>query len=244
MSSSTPYLASPAAYPRVKLVHSFAELIATPLADGINAVCWPRSLEGDYAEVVAALGPGPDDEPLRPLDEATLHALPLSPAGRIAAEQMLADLALLRAHELDPVLNCIYGYPRDEDAGPVPTDVFSYHADSAPVPAATLLCTYHGPASEGLGNEDAVRRVDMPATRAALLADYGGEDDAEFAAYLSENCFDLHYAPARPDAQPFSFGLGNLWRIAIAYPDCPVPPCVHRAPATLPGEAPRLLLIS
>lgn len=244
MSSSIPYLASPAAHPRVKLVHSFAELLATPFANGINAVCWPRELSGDFAEVVTALGASPDDEPLRPLDETTLRALPLSPAGRGAVESMLADLQLLRDHDLDPVLNCIYGYPRDEDAGPVPTDVFSYHADRAPVPAATMLCTYHGPASEGLANEDAVRRIDVPATRAALLKAYGGDDDADFAAYLSEHCFDLHYVPTRPEAQPFSFGLGHLWRIAIAYPDCPVPPCVHRAPATSPGEPPRLLLIS
>ena len=36
----------------------------------------------------------------------------------------------------------------------------------------------------------------------------------------------------------------NLWRIATDHPGCPVPPCIHRAPATLPGASPRLLLIS
>ncbi|HUR46218.1 MAG TPA: hypothetical protein VMZ27_10115, partial [Candidatus Saccharimonadales bacterium] len=65
----------------------------------------------------------------------------------------------------------------------------------------------------------------------------------DFREYLKENCYDLHYAPI-PTARPFSFGLGNLWRIAVDYPCSPVPPCLHRAPETLPGQPPRLLLIS
>jgi hypothetical protein len=46
------------------------------------------------------------------------------------------------------------------------------------------------------------------------------------------------------NAQPFSFGLGNLWRIAVDYPGNPVPPCIHRAPTTRPEQRARLLLIS
>jgi hypothetical protein len=156
---------------------------------------------------------------------------------------MLEDQRLLREHGLEPVLNCINGYPRDEDAAVVPTDVFSFHADSAPVEADTWLCTYHGPASEGLRNDEARRRVDVPETRAKLLSLFGGDDNAEFKEFLNEHCYDLHYA-ALPEARPFSFGLDNLWRIAVESPDSPVPPCIHRAPATLPGQAPRLLLIS
>jgi len=83
----------------------------------------------------------------------------------------------------------------------------------------------------------------MPATRAALLRQFGGEDNLEFYEYLNANCYDLHYAPM-PHARPFAFGLGNLWRIALDYPGGVVPPCIHRAPATLPGQPPRLLLIS
>jgi hypothetical protein len=45
-------------------------------------------------------------------------------------------------------------------------------------------------------------------------------------------------------AQPFSFGLGHVWRIACEHPGSPVPPCIHRAPETAPGQPPRLLLIS
>ncbi len=230
----------PPDYARVRRVESFAELIATPFADGVNALCWPRVLPGDFAEVVAALGPG---EGIMTIDDARLLTLPVSTAGRAAIAILLEDQRLLRERELDPVLNCIHGYPRDDEPGPVRTDVFSFHADSAPVEAETWLCTYHGMASEGLRNEDAQRRIDMAATRAALLEQFGGADDADFREYLSEYCYDLHYAP-QPGAEPFSFGLGNLWRIAVDWPGSPVPPCVHRAPDTAPGDPPRLLLIS
>lgn len=231
--------ALPSDYARTKQVISFAELVATPFADGVNALCWPRALAGDFSEVVALLGAG---EGITPLDEARLRALPVSAAGRAAVDLLLEDQRLLRELGRDPALNCIDGYARDEQPGPVATDVFSFHADSAPVEADTWLCTYHGPASEGLRNDEAQRRVDLPATRAALLREFGGEDDAAFREYLQENCYDLHYASGST-ARPFSFGLGNLWRIAVDWPGSPVPPCIHRAPATRPGAPPRLLLI-
>ena len=135
------------------------------------------------------------------------------------------------------------GYPRDAADGPVPTDVYSWHVDRAPVPADTYLCTYIGGSSEGLPNEAAVRRVDVAETRAKLLELYGGPDGEDFAAYLAEHSFDLHYSPML-GAQPYGFGLGNLWRIAIAYPGAPVLPCIHRAPLTPRGAPARLLLIS
>ena len=91
-------------------------------------------------------------------------------------------------------------------------------------------------------NDEAKRRVDVPETRAELLRLFGGEDNDVFREYLNENCYDLHYAPVA-SARPFSFGVGNLWRIAVQYPGSPVPPCIHRAPATRPGQL-RLLLIS
>jgi hypothetical protein len=220
-------------------VRSFAALADTPFGAGVNALCWERPLPGGFDEIVARLGPGTG---LVALDEACLRTLAVSPSARPAIELLLADLQRLLARDLDPVLNCILGYPRDEEPGPVVTDVFSFHADSAPVPADTWLCTYHGPPGEGLRNDEAQRRVDVPATRAQLLRAFGGEDDAGFRAYLQENCYDLHYAPT-PDARPFSFGLGHLWRIATDYPGSPVPPCIHRAPTPPPGAPPRLLLI-
>ena len=202
--------------------------------------CSTTSLKLPGSEVVEQLGVS---DGITTLDDARLAALSVSAAGRVAIDILVKDQRLLRERGLDPVLNCIAGYPRDENAGPVPTDVFSFHSDSATVEADTWLCTYHGPASEGLRNDEAQRRVDIPKTRAELLKLYGGEDDAGFHEYLNENCYDLHYAPLA-QARPFSFGLGNLWRIAVDYPGRPVPPCIHRAPATLPGDPPRLLLIS
>lgn len=226
---------------RVRRVSSFVELAATAFQGEVNALCWERTLPGDFAEVVAALGPG---EGIVTLDAPRLRALSLSPAGRLAVEVMLADLDRLRDRQLDPALNCIHGYPRDEAPGPVRTDVFSFHADRAPVPADTWLCTYHGAPSEGLPNEDACRCIDVPAIRAELLRRLGGTgDDEAFRDHLAENCYDLHYMPAA-GARPFSFGVGHLWRIALEYPDAPVPPCIHRAPDTGPGDPPRLLLIS
>jgi hypothetical protein len=235
----TPFIAPPG-YSRIKVVNSFDELVATPFAGGVNALCWPRTLPGDFSEVVELLGAG---EGIITLDDARLESLPVSAAGRAGIEVLLEDQRLLREHDRDPVLNCIHGYPREEEPGPVPTDVFSFHADSAPVEADTWLCTYHGLASEGLRNDEARRRVDVPETRAQLLQLFGGEDAGDFREYLKENCYDLHYA-AVPQARPFSFGLGHLWRIAVDWPGSPVPPCIHRAPETLPGLPPRLLLIS
>lgn len=223
---------------QARRVGGLAELADAPFRAGINALVWPRALAGDFAEVVAALGPG---EGVEPLDEARLAALGLSPSGRRAAGIMIADLQALRTHGLAPELNCIHAYPRDPDEV-VPTDVYSFHVDSAPVEAATWLCTYHGAPSEGLANAEARRKSDEPAIRAALLSAYGGRDDADFAAWLHEHGYDHHYAPA-PSARPWTFGTGHLWRIAVDWPDSPVPPCIHRAPAQAAGEA-RLLLIS
>lgn len=238
-SRMTPF-ALPADYPRIKRVKSFHELVTTPFAGSINALCWQRTLPGDFSEVMRHLAVGAG---ITTLDDATLQSLPVGAAGRAAIDVLLEDQRLLRERDLDPVLDCINGYLRDANPGPVPTDVHSFHADSATVEADTYLCTYHGPPSEGLRNDEAQRRVDIPETRARLLKLHGGEDDGAFLEYLNENCYDLHYAPVA-HARPFSFGLGNLWRIATEWPGSPVPPCIHRAPETLPGQLPRLLLIS
>jgi len=230
----------PPGYSRARAVASFADLLATPLDRGVNALCWPRTLPAGFDAVVAALG---DGEGIVPLEEERLLALDLPPAGRAAVAWMLADLHRLRDQGLEPALNCIYAYPHDDPAAPVATDVYSFHADRAPIAADTWLCTYHGAPSEALRQDDACRKVDAPAIRARLLADYGGPDDAGFREFLADNCYDLHYAP-RPGAEPFSFGHGHLWRIAVEYPGNPVPPCVHRAPLVGRESPPRLLLIS
>jgi hypothetical protein len=233
-------LCLPADYPRIRVVHSFAELVAVPFEGHCNAVCWPRELPGDFDEVFAHLAA---DAGVNTLDEARLAALPVSAEGRVAIEFMLEDLRLLRTHGLAPNLDCIDEYARDDEAAIVPVDVYSFHIDRATVATDTYLCSYRGPASEGLRNDEAQRRVDVSETRAALLAQFGGEDGEAFREFLRESCCDLHYAPL-PHAQPFSFGVGTLWRIAVDHPGSRVPACIHRAPATQPGQAPRLLLIS
>lgn len=230
----------PAGYARIKIVRSFDELVATPFGGGVNALCWERTLAGDFGEVVEQLVAADD---ISTLDEARLQALALSPAGRQAVDTLLADQRRLRALGLSPVLDCIQRYPRDDDGAVVPTDVYSFHADRATVETDTYLCSYTEAASEGLRNDEARRCVDEPEIRAELWRRYGGAENEGFAEYLQEHCYDLHYLPVA-SARPFSFGLGNLWRIAVEYPGSPVPPCVHRAPATLPGRPPRLLLIS
>ena len=224
---------------RVRQVGSFAELLTTPFAGDVNALCWERTLPGDYAEVITKLGPG---EGIVPLDDERLRALDLSLTGRLAAEAMLDDQQLLRDHELAPSLNCVYDCVRGTDAGTVPTDVLSFHVDSAPVEVDTWLCTYHGACSEGLANEMAERKVDQLEIRAALLKEYGGADDSGFAEFLHEHSYDSHYA-TKPGAKPYPFGTFTLWRIATRWPGSPVPPCIHRAPENKPGS-PRLLLIS
>lgn len=230
----------PPDYRRIKVVTSFEELVAARFEDGVNALCWPRTLPGDFGEVVKQLGVGSG---VTTLDEARLRRLPVSAAGRVAIDVLLEDQRRLQELELAPALDRINGYLRDENPGPIATDVYSFHADSATVETDTWLCTYYGLASEGLRNDEARRRVDIPEIRIDLLQRFGGADDDAFREYLNESCYDLHYAPI-PGARPFSFGLGNLWRIAVEYPGSPVPPCIHRAPETLPGQPPRLLLIS
>lgn len=230
----------PAGYRRIKVVQSFDELITTPFGDGVNALCWERELPGDFREIVKRLGL---TDGITTLDDTRLQALSLSAAGAAAREILLEDQRLLRARGLAPVLDCIGGYPRDEEPTALPVDVYSFHADSAPVATDTWLCSYQDSATEALRNEEALRRVDVPEIRSQLLAEFGGPDGAEFREYLNEFCYDLHYAPL-PHAQPFSFGFGHLWRIAVEYPGSPVPPCIHRAPETRPGDLPRLLLIS
>jgi hypothetical protein len=235
-----PALTLPANYPRIQVVESYEALVNTPFGGGVNALCWQRSLPGDFAEVVRQLGVM---EGITTLDEAVLKALVLSPAGQAAREVLIEDQRRLRDHGLAPILDAIQAYPRDDEPGPVPTDVYSFHVDSATVETDTFLCSYTEIPSEGLRNDEAVRKVDVPDLRKELLDLWGEGDDEAFGEFLHDCCFDLHYAPL-PQAVPFSFGVGHLWRIAVEYPGSPVPACIHRAVPPPPGQMPRLLLIS
>ena len=240
--SETDAFTVPEGYTRIKIVGSFGELVNFPFGPEVNAICWQRELPGDFDELAALFR---QEEDVTSLDEDLLRDLreDLSPAGRAAAEALLKDQRLLRDYGLKPSLECVPRYLRDEAAAIVPTDVYSFHADRATVKTDTYLCSYNEFATEGLRNEEAQRHIDLPATHTKLLKQFEQDGGGDFEEYLRENCYDLHYAPL-PGAVPFSFGLGNLWRIAVEYPHCPVPPCLHRAPETVEGRLPRLLLIS
>src|SRR5450432_2477872 len=143
---SHPGFTSPIGCRGVKVVGSFEELVNTPFGAGVNALCWARTLAGDFYEVVqgiAAVGN------ITTLDDATLRALDLSEHGRAAVETLLNDLKNLRSVGLSPVLDCIQKYPRDEEGEIVPTDVYSFHVDSATAQTDTYLCSYTEASSEG-----------------------------------------------------------------------------------------------
>lgn len=220
-----------------RTVTTFDALIG-PFAAGENARCLSRTLDGDFDGLAAALAQRAEDEGgLLVLDEAVLRSVHgVDP--RVLAV-LREDRRRLEELGRNPQLNVLTHYPRDARGLPITVDVHSFHADRAPVEADTFLCTYSGASSEGLEPEDAERLVDDPTIAAQLRALHGSAEGLE--AFLTEECFDLQYRP-KPGAIPFSFGCGDLWRIAIAWPGAPVPPCVHRAP--LPDGRPRLMLIS
>ncbi len=227
-------------FPCPKIVNTFDELITTPFDKSTNALCWKRSLSGDFDEIAVQLS-GYNE--ILSLEEDDLYSLDLSNSGRIARDILVQDLRLLRNLELEPNLDCIPSYPRDSKPSPVATDVYSFHVDTANTNADTYLCSYNLASSEGLLNSEAVRKIDIPETRSKLLNLYDKEDDNGFTEYLKENHFDLHYLPIS-GATPYAFGLGNLWRIATDCPTSPTLPCIHRAPTTSSDQSPRLLLIS
>jgi hypothetical protein len=227
---------SPAGQP-MHCVTNFEALVATPFYGATNAICWNRTLTGDFGEIAKKVEL---NENITVLEPEQLCALQLSEQGQLARAIILHDLKLLTAHGAAPILNIIKCYDRDDAAPFFPTDVYSFHADRSPVPTDTFLCTYYGEPSEILPNAQAQQKVLVPEIREELKKLYGGADEG-LESFLSEHFFDLHYQAA-PGAQPVSLGTGNLWRLATDHPGSPVPPCVHRAPMEKPGQ-PRLLLI-
>ncbi|MBC2604749.1 hypothetical protein [Pelagicoccus albus] len=224
----------------VRIVHSFEELLDTQFGNGINALCWKRKLSGNFDEIVSRIG---EVDEITSIDEDDLLRFDLSEAGAIAREQLLRDFRLLSQAGLDPCLDCIPSYPRSDYTGVIPVDVYSYHADSANCAADTYLCSYTGASSEGIPYHQSILRAEVPEIRAKILEEYGKPEDAGFSDFLREKFYNLHYQPINQSVVPYSFGFGNLWRIATDYPGSPVPPCIHRAPTTSPGQSNRLLLI-
>jgi hypothetical protein len=218
-------------------VRTFEELLE-PFTTQVNARCFERTLLADFEGLASALATRAEAEGgLLVLSASLLRGLAGVDERAVAA--IIDDMQRLEELGRAPQVNLLTRYPRDERGFPFPVDVYSFHADRAPVEADTFLCTYAGAPSEGLDNADAERLIDDPAIRAALREHHGR--DKGFEDFLVEECFDLHFR-AKLGATPFSFGLGHLWRLAVAAPGVPYPPCIHRAP--LEQGKPRLMLIS
>jgi hypothetical protein len=224
---------------RIKQVTRFEELLNTPFAGAINAMCFNRDLKGDFSEIVAKFEM---NENILEIDIDDLEALELSENGQIARKILLNDLNLLKEFGASPVLNLIKSYDADEDNPIFPTDVYSFHVDRSPIPTATFLCTYLGEASEIVPNSQAIQKILIPEIRAQLLELHSNsQENSDFESFLSENFFDLHYK-AYENAEIVNLGLGNLWKIAVDHPNNAVLPCLHRAPKEKNGQT-RLLLI-
>jgi len=223
--------------PHIGFVSNFNDLVSTPFDGTLNAVCWTRTLTGDFAEIVNKVVL---NENIVLLEKAALCELSLSEAGKLARTILLDDWKLLKAHGAAPILNVIRCYERDDACPFFPTDVYSFHVDRSSVPTDTFLCTYYGEPSELLFNEQAQQKVLVPEIRAELKKMYHGAPEG-FDSFLKEHFFDLHYQ-ANADAQPVSLGTGNMWRLAVDHPGSKVPPCIHRAPQEKNGQH-RLLMI-
>lgn len=225
------------AFHQIHCVSNFQELVATPFQGNINAICWKRNLVGDFEEIVNKIV---FKDNIVAIDESDLNELILSEQGQLARQTIINDLTLLKAHGALPTLNLIKYYDRDDAFPFFPTDVYSFHVDCSPIATDTFLCTYFGEPSQILPNEQVQQKVLVPEIRNELKKLYGGTEEG-FEAFLSEHFFDLHYQ-AKPNAQPIGLGIGNLWRLAIDFPESKVPPCVHRAPKENKGEI-RLMMI-
>jgi hypothetical protein len=221
---------------QIQYVTNFQDFVSAPFKGNINAICWTRTLHGDFSEIVKKVALTGNITEIGPKE---ICELSLSKQGELAREILLNDLKLLNDHGASPTVNVIKCYDRDDTYPFFPTDVYSFHVDRSPIPTDTILCTYYGAPSEILPNSQGRKKVLIPETRDRLKKLYKGADDG-FESFLSEHFFDLHYE-AGPDAHPISLGLGNMWRLAVDHPESQVPPCLHRAPNE--HGLPRLLMI-
>ena len=223
---------------QIQQVSTFEELINTAFIGRINAMCWNRELQGDFAEIVNEFRCSDNITTIHP-DE--LLDLKLTDQGKLAREVLINDIKMFEAQGTAPVLNIIKNYNRDEEYPFFPTDVYSFHVDRAPIQVDTYLCTYYGAPSEILPNDQAIQKMLVPEIRSELKKLYQGKEGPGFENFLSEYFFDLHYEE-KAYAHVVSLNVGHLWKLAIDYPNNPVLPCIHRAPKEGVGES-RLLLI-
>lgn len=221
----------------IREVSSFLDLVSTTFHGNVNALCWKRSLVGDFSEIVEKIS---FSENMIEIDAEDLMELHLSQRGQLAREVLLQDMHLLTEFGASPSMNIIQQYESDSENPYFPTDVYSFHVDRSPIPVDTFLCTYFGAASDIVPNAQATQKILIPEIRQELREQFQGSDRT-FEEFLTENFLDLHYQ-AHPDAKITNLGIGNLWRLTTDHPKLQVPPCIHRAPRENIGEK-RLLLI-
>ena len=222
---------------QIKYFNNFQDFLAAPFEGEVNTMYWDRKLIGDFSEIVQKVEL---NDTITELNEKILRKLQLSESGQLAREILINDLLLLEAAGASPQLNIIRNYERDDELPFFPTDVYSFHIDRSTIPSSTFLCTYFGATSEIIPNSKAIQKILIPEIRSELKKLYDGEE-CGFESFLIDNFFDLHYQ-VNPYAKPISLGLGQIWKLAIDYPDSLVLPCIHRAPLEKNGES-RLLLI-
>jgi hypothetical protein len=221
----------------IREVSSFQDLVSTTFQGDVNALCWKRSLVGDFSEIVEKISFSGN---MIEIDAEDLMDLELSMEGQLARLVLLEDMRLLTEFGASPCLNIIKQYESDNENPYFPTDVYSFHVDRSPIPVDTFLCSYFGAASDIVPNAQATQKILLPEIRHQLRQQFQGTEEA-FESFLTENFLDLHYQ-AQTDAQIINLGLGNLWRLTTEHPEMQVPPCIHRAPLENLGEK-RLLLI-
>ena len=106
---------------QIQVVNSIEDLFSAPFQGAINAICWQRELNGDFAEIVNKADFYGN---VTLLDEEDLLELDLSAAGQVAREVLLTDMRLLEAQGASPSLNVIREYERDDAYPFFPTDVY------------------------------------------------------------------------------------------------------------------------
>ena len=124
---------------QIHFVTNFQDLISTPFSGEVNAICWNRTLIGDFSEIVKKVKLSGN---ITEIEQEELRELQLSEQGQLAREILLNDLKVLEAHGASPMLNVINCYDQDDTYPFFPTDVYSFHVDRSPVPTDTFLCTY------------------------------------------------------------------------------------------------------
>jgi len=257
---------------QIHSVTNFHGLVSTPFNGVINAICWTRTLTGNFSEIVEQVVL---TENMVVLEEDDLLNLQLSEQGQLAREVLLNDLKLLKAHGASPTLNVIRCYDRDDTHPFFPTDVYSFYVFifSAQAKACFFYLSHRIPIevlSTGYNRMWGFHVDRSPVPTDTFLCTYHGapseilpNEQARQKVLVPEIREELKklyggaeegfesflsehffdlHYQANPGARPISLGLGHLWRLAIDHPESEVVPCVHRAPEEKNGER-RLLVI-